>query len=156
MQNQTRSDGPTGARPTLPAGLPELLAGRPELATHLQSFQDSFAGDGLLDLRLLELCRTRLDGLHQEPPASTLSAPEAASVARGEVSTLSAAEQQALDLAEQLAIDSQQVSDAQVKTVAAELGPAATVTLLTAVAMHDANLRMRKVLAALQTTRTRR
>ena len=69
-------------------------------------------------------------------------------MARGDFAELSAVERQAISLCEQLAIDAHGVSDDQVAGLAKQLGEAATVSLLTAVSMHDASIRMELVLQA--------
>lgn len=128
--------------------LDALLAPRTALAKHFQHFQNAFHEEGCIDPRLLELCRARLDALHGMPSRSTLDGQPAQCVARGDFAELTAVERQALSLCEQLAIDAHGVSDQQVAAVAEHLGEAATVSLLTAVSMHDASIRMELVLQA--------
>ena len=65
---------------------------------------------------------------------------------KGQFSSLTDIEQHAISVAEQLAIDAHGVTEAQVAVLNRELGAAATVSLLTAASMHDAAIRMRRVL----------
>jgi len=121
--------------------LAEMLAARPQLAEKFQHFQNAFHEEGALDLRVLELCRARIDALHG-----------VGAEIDGQFDALTDTEQQALSLAEQLAIDAHGVSDQQVAALTSVLGEAATVSLLTAVSMHDAGIRLQKVLEPLSNT----
>ena len=153
-QSETGQTGPSqaGVRQTLL----DLLQGRPELAARFGYFQAAFVDQQLVPERLLEICRTRIDALHNMPPepTQTLSSDDAALVRDGNFSTLSVTEAAALFLAEQLAIDAHGVNDAQVSKLSQALGEPGTVTLLTAVALFDANARMLRVLAPLRDRRT--
>ena len=138
----------------VPPELVEMLAGRPQLAEKFQHFQNAFHEEGALDPRLLELCRARSDALHgveqviDEGAGSeaVLDVESGRQIAGGQFDAFAEHEQQALSLAEQLAIDAHGVSDQQVAALTTALGEAAAVSLLTAVSMHDARIRLQKVL----------
>jgi len=139
----------------VPPELVEMLADRPQLAEKFQHFQNAFHEEGALDPRMLELCRARIDALHgvnhtsapgAEQDAGLLDGESRRQIAAGQFHAFTQQEQQALSLAEQLAIDAQGVSDEQVAAVNNALGEAAAVSLLTAVSMHDAAIRLQKVL----------
>jgi len=134
----------------------DLLQGRPELAVRFGHFQAAFRDQQLVPERLLEICRTRIDALHNLPlaPTQTLAPEDAALVRAGNFATLSATEIAALSLTEQLAIDAHGVSDSQVNELGQTLGEPGAVTLLTAVALFDTNARMQRVLAPLRERRT--
>jgi len=136
-------------RPAVAAELLTQLTGKPSLAEGFLHFNLGFTDEGLLAPRLLELCRARVDALHQLPCQSSLDDATLQNIANGEFAEFTSAERLALDLAEQLTLDAHGVRDAQVAGVAAAIGEPATVTLLTAIAMHDANVRMQKVLVPL-------
>lgn len=133
-----------------------LLRERPELAARFAHFQAAFSDQQLVSERLLEICRTRIDALHNLPaePAQTLSSDDLADVRAGNFSALSVTEVAALSLAEQMAIDAHGVSSTQVSELARALGEPGLVTLLTAVALFDTNARMQRVLEPLRERRT--
>ena len=136
----------------VPPRLVAALAGRPLLAQKFQHFQNAFHEEGVLDARLLELCRARIDALHGLKPSTLLDADSRQQIAAGQFDSFTHLEQQALGAAEQLAIDAHGVTDAQVAELNAALGEAATVSLLTAASMHDASIRLQQVLEPLSET----
>lgn len=140
----------------VPPDLVEMLAGRPQLAERFQHFQNAFHEEGALEPRMLELCRARVDALHGisqgAASAAVLDVESSRQIAAGQYDGFSEQEQQALSLAEQLAIDAHGVSDEQVAELNSALGDAATVSLLTAVSMHDAGIRLQKVLGSFKGT----
>jgi len=119
--------------------LQKMLAGRALLADKFQHFQNVFHEEGALDTDLLELCRARVDVLHG------LRSTPVEDTAR----VFSQQERQALDVAEQLAIDAHGLSDEQISALNSSLGEAAAVSLLVAVSMHDASIRLQRVLEPL-------
>ncbi len=156
MTNQSdthQSDAyPSGVR----KNLLDLLQARPQLAARFDHFQAAFSDQQLLPERLLAICRTRIDALHDLPAEASqqLSADEAALVSAGNFAALSTTEIAALTLAEQMAMDAHGVTAAQVSAVADALGEPGAVTLLTAVALFDSNARMQRVLAPLRERRS--
>lgn len=140
----------------VPPDLVEMLAGRRQLAERFQHFQNAFHEEGALEPRMLELCRARVDALHGvsqgAASAAVLDVESSRQIAAGQFDGFSEQEQQALTLAEQLAIDAHGVSDGQVAALNNALGEAATVSLLTAVSMHDAGIRLQKVLGSFKGT----
>jgi len=130
----------------VPAKLAERLAGRPLLAEKFQHFQNAFHEEAFVDARLLELCRARIDALHALAPSTLLDAQTRQQIAKGQYDAFTKQEQQALGVCEQLAIDAHGVTDDQVAALNSALGEAGAVSLLTAVSMHDANIRLQRVL----------
>jgi len=145
----------SGVRSGVRKDLLDLLQARPQLAARFGHFQAAFSDQQLVPERLLAICRTRIDALHNLPAQSTpcLSIDEATSVAAGSYSALSVTEVAALNLAEQLAIDAHGVTDEQVSELGKALGEPGAVTLLTAVSLFDSNARMQRVLALLRERR---
>lgn len=146
MNNQPESER------AIPLDLRASLQDREHLAQKFQHFQNAFHEEGLLDERLLELCRTRIDALHSMPATTTLDEETQALVTQGQFSSFTQIEQQALSIAEQMAIDAHGVTDQQVTALVAELGEAAAVSLITAASMHDATVRMQLVMNDLGTS----
>lgn len=130
----------------VPGELRALLRQREPLAQHFQHFQNAFHEEGHLDPRLLELCRARIDTLHGITGTTSLDAATAQQISRGEFGGFTPVEQHALSVAEQMAIDAHGVSDQQIKRLNELLGEAATVSLVTAASMHDAGIRLQRVL----------
>jgi len=133
----------------VPAALLSLMAGRAGIAQRFSHFMNSFHEEGCLEIRLLELCRARIDALHGVQGRSTLDAKTSQLINQGSFSSLASIEQRAVAVAEQLALDAHGVTDIQVAELTAELGEAATVSLLTAASMHDATIRLHKTLHSL-------
>lgn len=133
----------------------ELLGERPELAARFGHFQAAFSDQNLLPERLLEICRTRLDALHNLPSIATELITEelANQIQAGNFASLSTTEVAALSLTEQMAIDAHGVSETQISELSAALGEPGAVTLLTAVALFDSNARMQRVLQGLYDAR---
>lgn len=157
MKNHTKSDesvqrdNGSGVR----QALLDLLDGRPELAAQYGQFQAAFADQGLVPERLLDICRLRIDALHQLTaiPATVLTVGDAERVRAGDFSMLATKEVAALTIAEQLMIDAHGVSSEQIAELAKTLGEPGAVTLLTAIAIFDANARMQRVLQPLRERR---
>ena len=130
-----------------------VLRHRPELLEKYRVFYQSFWQDGLVPRRVLELCRRRvahIQGCAAElaivDPQVPLSEDEEQALGRGELAQFDAAEQAALAVAELMPNGVHFVSDEQVQQVAAELGPAGCVALLTALSFIDVNCRLKLVL----------
>jgi len=149
MSNEIEGSRQAAALRGVPDALRGMLSGRADLADKFQNFQNAYHEEGLLDAHLLELCRARIDVLHGIESETTLDPALAELIARGSFASLAAHEQLALTVAETLAIDAHGVTDEQVSQLNAMLGEAATVTLLTAVSMHDARIRLQQVLTPL-------
>ena len=149
MSNNIPDSRQAAALRGVPEALRSMLSGRADLAAKFQNFQNAYHEEGLLDAHLLELCRARIDVLHGVESETTLDPALAELIAHGSFASLAVHEQHALSVAEQLAIDAHGVTDQQVSQLNNMLGEAATVTLLTAVSMHDARIRLQHVLTPL-------
>ena len=136
----------------VPAALRAMLNGRPELAGKFQHFQNAFHDEGLLDEKLLEMCRARIDTVHDNQATTTLDAHTQNLIREGRFASFSEVEQNALAVAEQIAIDAHGITDQQVSELVVLLGEPATVSLITAASMHDATTRLQLVLRNLTTT----
>jgi len=136
----------------VPSELLAMLNGRLELAGKFQHFQNAFHEEGLLNEKLLEMCRVRIDTLHGNQATTTLDANTHTLVREGRFATFSEVEQKALVVAEHIAIDAHGVTDKQTSELVAVLGEPATVSLITAASMHDATARLQLVLSNLTTT----
>lgn len=130
-----------------------VLGHRPELLEKYRSFYQSFWQDGLVPRRVLELCRRRIAHIQScaaelaiVDPQTPLTDDEERALARGEFTSFSAAEQAALAVAELMPNGVHFVTDQQVQRVAAELGNAGCVALLTALSFIDVNCRFKVIL----------
>jgi alkylhydroperoxidase family enzyme len=138
-----------------PTGFEAILAHRPELLRRFRAFYESFWQAGLVDHRLLELCRLRIAAIHgceQEwvirdarvgVPALALAA-----LRRGDTSAFTEPEQAALAVAERIPHQQHALLDEEVARIREGLGEDGCVALLNALALFDAICRLKLVLDA--------
>ena len=146
----------TGGRP---ADFGQLIGLRPNLAADLAAFStELWQGHGV-DALTLELCRLRIAALHGSAADCARRTPQALAAGLDEdhVARLpdwhrdpafGARARACIALAEQFVLDPSGVDDAMIGTVRAELGEAATVTLLEALAIFDGFTRFAVLLQA--------
>jgi alkylhydroperoxidase family enzyme len=135
----------------------DALGLRPELHEGYESFLRLFWQRRLVDPALLELCRLRVAAIHgcrselarREPSAidAGLSAVQVAAVLEdGDLNTLSDLEQACIRLTDKFILDVHAITDEDVETVRQNLGTAATVALVEALALFDGFSRFRALL----------
>jgi hypothetical protein len=127
-----------------------VLAHRPELLTRYRAFLSSLWSEGLVPRRILELCRLRVAAIHDceqewiiRDAEVALSQDQLDSLKSGQLEPFNAAEQAALVVAERMPYQHHQLTDGEVDAVKQTIGDAGCVSLLNAVALFDANCRLK-------------
>jgi hypothetical protein len=133
--------------------LERVLGQRPELLARYRRFLQALRQDGPVPRRLLELTRLRVAAIHDceaewliRDAGAGVDVDELAALAAGHLDAFAEGERAALAVAEQVPYAHHQISDADVATLKRLLGPAATVTLITALAFFDVACRLKLVL----------
>ncbi len=134
------------------AGTPfeSLLAHRPELLAGYRAFYASLWAEGLVPRRMLELCRLRIAAIHDcrqewliRDAAVTLSNDELQALQNGTQAPFDDAERAALAVAERIPYQHHQLTDEEVELVKQTIGNGGCVSLLNALALFDANCRLK-------------
>jgi hypothetical protein len=133
--------------------LERVLGQRPELLTRYRRFYQALWQDGSVPRRLLELTRLRIAAIHDcdaewliRDAGAGVDADELEALAAGRFDAFTESERAALAVAEQMPYAHHQISDADVAVLQRRLGPAAAVTLITALAFFDVACRLKLVL----------
>lgn len=133
--------------------LERVLGQRPELLARYRRFYQALWQDGPVPRRLLELTRLRIAAIHGceaewlvRDAGAGVDAAELAALEAGRFDGFSASERAVLAVAEQMPYAHHEITDADVAAVERLLGPAATVTLITALAFFDVACRLKLVL----------
>lgn len=143
---------PAGTNGSAPA-FEALLSHRPELAALYKQFYGTLWDDAVLPRPMLELCRLRIAQLHAceaelaiSDHEASLSAERRGSLDRWpEASCYSAEERAALALAEKMPWQHHDITDAEFATMRTRLGEQGAVGLMVALALMDANCRLKLV-----------
>lgn len=130
-----------------------VLGNRPELLTRYRAFYERFWRDGLVPVRVLELCRLRIAAIHDceaervvHDAAAGVSEAERQAIENADFESFSDEERAALAVAEQMPYAHHQITDADVQRLEKSFGATGAVSLLTALAFFDATSRLKIVL----------
>lgn len=130
-----------------------VLAHREELASRYRAFYLSLWQTGVVEDRVLELCRLRVARIHGADaewslrhPGVGLTDEEISALQRGDTGTFTDGERAALALAEEVPFNHHGVTDDLVAEAVEHLGQDATVALLTATAFFDVTCRLKLTL----------
>ena len=128
----------------------ELFGVRPELYADYRGFADSVCEGGLVEPRLLDLCRVRVAQIlgWASVPTALDDARVAALADWRRSERFSDRDRACLRLAEGFVLDPHGVADADAAAVAAHLSPPEMVALIEALAVFDGFTRMRLILGA--------
>lgn len=127
-----------------------ILAHRPELLAGYRAFYESLWTEGLVPRRILELCRLRVAAIHgcrQEwlirDAEVDLSSRELQALESGDPAPFDETEQAALAVAERMPYQHHELTDEEVAKVKQTIGNGGCVSLLNALALFDANCRLK-------------
>ena len=119
------------------------MAKRPELHQQYRGFLEAVNHNQHVPARLLDLCRARIELIHGLPVSVSMDAETVKAITQGDMTSFTSAEQAALVVAERMPYQHHELADEEVATVREALGDAGCVVLLTALAFHDVNCRLR-------------
>lgn len=128
----------------------DVLGLRPELLEGYRRFYGALWDQRRVAPRLLEIARLRVAWVHGCAAEAAISHRESEvtiaereALARGQVASFHGLEATVLEVAEKMTHQHHSIADGEIATIRNALGEAATVALITGIALFDANCRLK-------------
>ncbi len=142
--------------PTPNSTFTEQISAQRVLAKDFSAFLGAIWTEGLVARRTLEMCRLRIVAIHDCDPAmqenalagakeAGFSGTELTNIIRGDVGSFSEGDCAVLAIAEKIPHQAHAVTDDEVAALKNSIGEPAGVSLLTALAMFDAECRLANI-----------